>query len=84
MRIQVMGGGIAKRWMLSSGLFLILLALFVSEFPRFFAYILGGFIMLFGALLFIGGMLAPKQPNGGRAMPSQGNKTEDGTWEELS
>jgi hypothetical protein len=40
--------------------------------------------MLFGALLFIGGMLAPKQPNGGRAMPSQGNKTEDGTWEELS
>jgi len=84
MRIQVMGGAMAKRWMLSSGLFLILLALFIFEFPRFFAYALGGIIMFFGVLIFIGGITAPKRPNTGSSMPGQSNQTEDGTWEDLS
>jgi hypothetical protein len=84
MRIQVMGGAMAKRWMLSSGLFLILLALFIFEFPRFFAFFLGGITMFFGILIFIGGIVAPKRPNSGSPMAGQGNQTEDGTWEDLS
>lgn len=84
MRIRVMGGAMAKRWMLSSGLFLILLALFVFEFPRFFAFILGGFILFVGAMLFIGGILAPKIPPGGNPVSGKSNQTEEGTWEDLS
>ncbi len=82
MRFQVVGGPMAKRWMMSSGLFLVLLSLFIFEFPKFFSYLIGGLILVFGILIFFGGLMAPSQPKSGKE--DQGNQTEDGTWEDLS
>ncbi len=82
MRFQVVGGPMAKRWMMSSGLFLVLLSLFIFEFPRFFSYLIAGIILIFGILIFLGGLMAPSRSKYGNEGP--GNQTEDGTWEDLS
>lgn len=82
MRFQVVGGPMAKRWMMSSGLFLVLLSLFIFEFPKFFSYLIGGIILVFGFLIFLGGLMAPGRSRHGN--DRQGNQTEDGTWEDLS
>jgi len=84
MRIRVIGGAIAKRWMLSSGLFMILLALFIFKYPRFFAFALAGIVLFFGILIFIGGIFAPKLPTNPGHNSGQSNQTEDGTWEDIS